>query len=242
VAVVNSPSGTQGQDLVISAAPTLNPSFVAGVHTNVRVFDISGVVADQQIIQVVMGAPQLNICGNGLLEQGETCDDFNNRDGDGCSAQCVQQDGWTCPTPGLPCVEDKSDTKPTPDPDPDPDQVTTDVITIGSNDSGTNNEQAQISAVIGELHVVMMQFEINHDVDTWLNGLTLQASGSADDAQDIRLVELYQDVNQNGAVDEGDIPVAQGNFDTDDGELNFSLDTPYKLPAGKNVFLVTVNL
>jgi cysteine-rich repeat protein len=235
IAVVNTLTGTEGQALVISAAPTLNPSFVAGVHTNIRVFDISGAIADQQIVQVVMGAPQLDICGNGLLEQGESCDDFNNRDGDGCSAQCVLQNGWLCPAPGLPCVEDKAGTTPAPDPG-------THAITIGSNDSGANNEQVQISAAIGALHVVMIQFEINHDVDTWLNDLTLQASGSGDDAQDIKLVELYQDVNQNGLADEGDVAVAQGKFDSDDGEVVFSFTPPYKVPAGKNVFLVTVNL
>jgi cysteine-rich repeat protein len=30
----------------------------------------------------------LQLCGNGILEIGETCDDGNRTDGDGCSASC----------------------------------------------------------------------------------------------------------------------------------------------------------
>jgi cysteine-rich repeat protein len=37
------------------------------------------------------GAPA-PMCGNGLIESGEACDDGNGRDGDGCSARCVIED------------------------------------------------------------------------------------------------------------------------------------------------------
>jgi len=37
-----------------------------------------------------------SVCGNGLLETGENCDDGNFLDFDGCSAGCVTEDGWTC--------------------------------------------------------------------------------------------------------------------------------------------------
>ena len=36
------------------------------------------------------------ICGNGILEEGEACDDENTLDNDGCSAGCKVEDGWTC--------------------------------------------------------------------------------------------------------------------------------------------------
>ena len=44
-------------------------------------------------------------CGNGILETslGELCDDGNTVTGDGCSATCTIQTGWTCPTPGAAC-------------------------------------------------------------------------------------------------------------------------------------------
>ena len=36
--------------------------------------------------------PEEPICGNGILEEGEECDDGNNEDGDGCSADCRIED------------------------------------------------------------------------------------------------------------------------------------------------------
>ncbi|MCA9950852.1 MAG: M4 family metallopeptidase [Anaerolineales bacterium] len=43
-------------------------------------------------------------CGNGVLDAGETCDDANTDNGDGCSDICQVEDGWTCtdPTEGDP--------------------------------------------------------------------------------------------------------------------------------------------
>ena len=45
------------------------------------------------------------VCGDGTLNPGETCDDGNTNAGDGCSATCAPEDGWTCPTPGAPCLK-----------------------------------------------------------------------------------------------------------------------------------------
>jgi len=44
-------------------------------------------------------------CGNGVLDtgEGESCDDGNTKDGDGCSAICQTEANWNCPTPGQPC-------------------------------------------------------------------------------------------------------------------------------------------
>jgi uncharacterized protein (TIGR03382 family) len=35
-------------------------------------------------------------CGNSILDGGETCDDGNNADGDGCAALCSTEPGYTC--------------------------------------------------------------------------------------------------------------------------------------------------
>ncbi|MBN1610938.1 MAG: DUF4215 domain-containing protein [Polyangiaceae bacterium] len=44
------------------------------------------------------------VCGNGELEPGELCDDGNTRKGDGCSADCLEQDeDYACLEPGQPC-------------------------------------------------------------------------------------------------------------------------------------------
>jgi cysteine-rich repeat protein len=49
------------------------------------------------------GAPEA-VCGNGITEPGELCDDGNNVDGDGCSADCSSVDpGYYC-TDGHGCV------------------------------------------------------------------------------------------------------------------------------------------
>ena len=35
-------------------------------------------------------------CGDGIVDQGEGCDDGNQSAGDGCSAACQVEPGWTC--------------------------------------------------------------------------------------------------------------------------------------------------
>ncbi|MEZ4270367.1 MAG: hypothetical protein R3C68_02675 [Myxococcota bacterium] len=36
------------------------------------------------------------VCGDGLVEPVEACDDGGTLDGDGCSSTCMLEDGWTC--------------------------------------------------------------------------------------------------------------------------------------------------
>ena len=38
-------------------------------------------------------------CGDGVLDLGETCDDGNMTDGDGCSSSCGVENGWMCTDP-----------------------------------------------------------------------------------------------------------------------------------------------
>jgi len=42
------------------------------------------------------GVTCVSRCGDGLRGAEETCDDLNNRSGDGCSSSCSQEPGWTC--------------------------------------------------------------------------------------------------------------------------------------------------
>ena len=44
-----------------------------------------------------------SICGDGVLQSSETCDDANTTAGDGCGARCVVELGWVCPTAGSAC-------------------------------------------------------------------------------------------------------------------------------------------
>lgn len=41
-------------------------------------------------------------CGNSILDQGETCDDGNILNNDGCSSTCQIEDGWQCANPTSP--------------------------------------------------------------------------------------------------------------------------------------------
>ncbi len=43
-------------------------------------------------------------CGNGTLDEGEKCDDFNQVNGDGCTATCTIEPGWACKIPGAACT------------------------------------------------------------------------------------------------------------------------------------------
>ena len=45
------------------------------------------------------------VCGDGVVASGEVCDDGNNNDGDGCTADCKKiEDGFDCAKPGSPCT------------------------------------------------------------------------------------------------------------------------------------------
>ncbi len=44
------------------------------------------------------------VCGNGVIELGEQCDDGNATPADGCSATCQLEPGWTCAAAGSACT------------------------------------------------------------------------------------------------------------------------------------------
>ncbi|HZV71223.1 MAG TPA: DUF4215 domain-containing protein [Saprospiraceae bacterium] len=47
----------------------------------------------------------LMICGNGVIEGGESCDDGGENNGDGCSSTCMIEPGWSCfGTPSV-CIQ-----------------------------------------------------------------------------------------------------------------------------------------
>ncbi len=49
--------------------------------------------------------PAKGVCGDSIVQNGETCDDGNRSPGDGCSAQCQVEANFKCPTnPGGACV------------------------------------------------------------------------------------------------------------------------------------------
>ncbi|GAA5443419.1 hypothetical protein Misp06_01595 [Microbulbifer sp. NBRC 101763] len=104
--------------------------------------------------------------------------------------------------------------------------------------SGTAGDR---EASPGEEDVVVQVLSLETDVESELNTLTLQASGSGDDGLDIARAKLYLDNNNNGNLDEGDTILASSRFQADDGELTFQLDLPgpLALEPGESHFIVT---
>ncbi len=51
-------------------------------------FDRDGLIPAYEL---VLSSVPADVCGNGVVEPGETCDDANTRDGDGCSAMCAYE-------------------------------------------------------------------------------------------------------------------------------------------------------
>jgi uncharacterized repeat protein (TIGR01451 family)/uncharacterized repeat protein (TIGR02543 family) len=60
---------------------------------------VTGVAGD--LLLTANFAP--DVCGNGVVEPSETCDDGNAAPGDGCSATCQVETGWSCPTANAAC-------------------------------------------------------------------------------------------------------------------------------------------
>jgi cysteine-rich repeat protein len=73
---------------------TLNAS---NVTMFVYVVDNEGKNHNDSVLFNVNASSTINAtCGNGIIEQGETCDDGNTLNGDGCSITCQIESGWTC--------------------------------------------------------------------------------------------------------------------------------------------------
>ena len=62
----------------------------------------SGADGDAANLEVMTGPA----CGDGALDGDEACDDGDTEPGDGCDAACALEDGFSCPTPGAPCLAD----------------------------------------------------------------------------------------------------------------------------------------
>ncbi|MDD4628931.1 MAG: DUF4215 domain-containing protein, partial [Candidatus Peribacteraceae bacterium] len=108
------PSGYGSQSLVVSGTKV----YVAGnfVEGTVTIIDTatdtlscnalssssssaSSVISSSSISSVSAvssSSTGQSLCGNGLITQGEQCDDANGTNGDGCSAACTKETGWYC--------------------------------------------------------------------------------------------------------------------------------------------------
>ncbi len=78
---------------VIGLTPGINSLAVTAFDTSDNESGFSNVVS------VVIAL----VCGDGMVNPEEECDDGNTSPGDGCSDMCLVENGWVCEIPGEPC-------------------------------------------------------------------------------------------------------------------------------------------
>ena len=93
----------------------------------------------------------------------------------------------------------------------------------------------------GDSVVLAFSFESDSN-DAVLDRLTFVATGTLDDATEVRSASLYLDRNGDGLISEGDELISQGAYDENDGTLDFVLDEVIVLGRGTTSFLVSYEL
>ena len=65
-----------------------------------------GLTSEQAPLQNrnLQGDTHNQACGNGVIETGELCDDFNIIANDGCDDTCQPEANWVCENAGVPCI------------------------------------------------------------------------------------------------------------------------------------------
>jgi hypothetical protein len=95
----------------------------------------------------------------------------------------------------------------------------------------------------GDRDSVVLAFSFESDSnDAALDRLTFVATGTLDDASEVKGASLYLDRNGDGLISEGDELIIQGAYDENDGTLDFALDEVIVLNRGTTSFLVSYDL
>jgi hypothetical protein len=93
---------------------------------------------------------------------------------------------------------------------------------------------------VGSSNIVVVALQlVTESGDVELDAITLQASGSGDDATQITQVTVYEDENNNSRVDSGEPTIGTGTYNADNGSIELRMMTPYLLPPGATTLLVT---
>lgn len=86
---------------------------------------------------------------------------------------------------------------------------------------------------------VVLRFTLSNELsDAELHNIAIAADGELDETTDIGLVKLYHDENNNGLA-EAEEEINLKNFTANNGQVNFTFNTPYPLSHGDSEFLVT---
>lgn len=79
-------------------------------------------------------------CGDGSLDRNEDCDDGDDKDGDGCSADCEVEPGWSCARPGRSCSELEAENSDDENADEASDDERADDSSESTDDDSSNEE------------------------------------------------------------------------------------------------------
>jgi len=86
--------------------------------------------------------------------------------------------------------------------------------------------------------VVLRFIVASNSTNSVMNGLSITASGSLDELNDISAVSIYLDANNDGNAD-GSERLGSASYSSDNGSLSFTFSSPAPLSLGDNTFLVT---
>lgn len=83
------------------------------------------------------------------------------------------------------------------------------------------------------LSQVMMQLGL-HDVEAtvWIQDIYVTGEGTGHEVNDVESVKLYHDVNDDGALDSGDVLLGSGTFPADNGIVQLTVAPTNALPVG----------
>lgn len=98
---------------------------------------------------------------------------------------------------------------------PAPPVVTAPALALGV----ANGPDASVGNPTCPTGMLQIELQAGSHEELWVDAITLRASGSGDDAQDIARVRIYLDNGGNGRVGAGDRLVGEGTFSADDGTL-----------------------
>ncbi len=95
-------AGTGGISAGTGGAGSMSGGMGAGGSTGAFLVGVGGGTVADAGTDAADAAPA-EVCGDGIIEPPEECDDGNTMSGDGCSASCTMEPWYVCPTPDEPC-------------------------------------------------------------------------------------------------------------------------------------------
>jgi cysteine-rich repeat protein len=97
---------------------------------------VSSIVVQDSGVDNAVAMGRTAVCGNGIIEQLEQCDDHNTKNGDGCSSTCLVEAGYTCTRMPSQCLKTVNSTL-----------KTTANATVKSTNSTNTNNSSQSSTI-----------------------------------------------------------------------------------------------